>query len=87
MHLSALARGGAARDRVFASLAAAIRVGAIMLEVERAQVALERLLSVGSVRIQRHGKAVYRRTLANVTVDGRDVGAVLVERSLPRKWR
>ena len=50
---------------------------------------LERLKSegaTGTVRIERQGVDRYGRTLARVTVNGRDVGAYLVSRGLARPW-
>src|SRR5688572_18282020 len=39
---------------------------------------LRALLNTGEPRVQRRGKDRYGRTLARVTVNGRDVGAVLI---------
>lgn len=44
---------------------------------------------VGSARtvvLERKGRDKYRRTLATVKVDGHDVGKVLMEEGLARKW-
>lgn len=53
----------------------------------RAQVELERLLTNGTVRIERHGQDVYGRTLARVTVNGRDAGEWLISKGLAKPWR
>lgn len=54
---------------------------------ERAKQSLARFLAQGPVRIERQGRDRYQRTLARVTVNGRDVGAVLVGQGLARVWR
>jgi endonuclease YncB( thermonuclease family) len=54
---------------------------------ERAQAELERLLSTGTVRIERRGQDAYGRTLARVTVNGRDAGEWLIRQGLARPWR
>ncbi|NLR72888.1 thermonuclease family protein [Novosphingobium sp. ERN07] len=54
---------------------------------ERARVALERFMLRGTVRIERRGLDVYKRTLARVTVNGRDAGEWLIDQGLARPWR
>ena len=51
----------------------------------RARNALLALLQPG-YRIHRTGRDRYNRTLARVTVNGRDVGTTLVSMGLARKW-
>lgn len=53
----------------------------------RSRDALARLLKRGPVMIERQGRDVYGRTLARLTVGGRDAGEYLVERGLARWWR
>jgi endonuclease YncB( thermonuclease family) len=48
--------------------------------------ALRAFLASGPVMVHRHGKDVYGRTLARVTVNGRDAGAFLIQRGLARRW-
>ncbi|MAO03555.1 MAG: nuclease [Citromicrobium sp.] len=52
----------------------------------RARDALLAMLQ-GGYHIQRTGTDRYGRTLARLTVDGRDVGTVLVSMGLARPWR
>ena len=47
---------------------------------------LEQLLSEGTAVIERHGKGRYGRTLARITVNGRDVGQVLVSEGYARRY-
>lgn len=54
---------------------------------ERARVALHRFMLRGTVRIERRGLDVYKRTLARVTVNGRDAGEWLIGQGLARPWR
>lgn len=49
--------------------------------------ALQRFLSSGHARIERFGQDKYGRTLARITVSGKDAGAYLVEQSLARWWQ
>lgn len=49
--------------------------------------ALREFLSQGPVMVQRTGVDRYGRTLALVTVNGRDAGAYLVGHGLARWWR
>ncbi|MDP3550644.1 MAG: thermonuclease family protein [Novosphingobium sp.] len=49
--------------------------------------ALRAFLAGGRVIIQRQGKDTYGRTLARVTVNGRDAGQHLITLGLARKWR
>ena len=53
---------------------------------KRARDRLAQLLS-GSYRIERHGFDRYGRTLVSITVNGQDVGAMLVKEGLAREWR
>ena len=53
----------------------------------RSTVRLAELLRQGPVEITRSGKDRYRRTLARLTVAGRDVGAVLITEGLARPWQ
>lgn len=48
--------------------------------------ALQAFLTGGSARIQRMGPDKYGRTLARVTVNGKDVGAYLVGLGLAHWW-
>ena len=54
---------------------------------DRARIAMERFIMRGTVRIERNGHDVYGRTLARVTVDGRDAGEWLISQGLARPWR
>lgn len=49
--------------------------------------ALRAFLATGPVRIERHGHDAYGRTLARVTVNGKDAGRHLITLGLARKWR
>lgn len=49
--------------------------------------ALIAFLARGTVKIERAGVDRYGRTLASVTVNGRDAGAYLVGLRLARRWR
>ena len=49
--------------------------------------ALQGLLSSGTVAIIRQGQDAYGRTLARVSVNGRDAGQYLVRQGLARPWR
>lgn len=62
--------------------------GRCQSETMRANRARDRLaeLIAGGFHIQRTGTDRYRRTLARVTVNGRDVGAVMVQEGLARRW-
>jgi len=53
---------------------------------ERAKVRLQQLLSDGEIAIQRTGVDRYKRTLAVVRVNGRDVGEVLIREGFARRW-
>ena len=53
---------------------------------ERSRDALEAFLAQGTVKVQRSGVDRYGRTLARVTVDGKDAGAYLVSKGLARWW-
>lgn len=55
-------------------------------KAERSKAALGRFLTTGSVRIERVGRDVYGRTLARVSVNGRDAGDWLIARGLARPW-
>ena len=54
---------------------------------DRARAALERFLATGPVGIERRAHDVYGRTLARVTVNGRDAGEWLISQGLARPWR
>jgi len=47
---------------------------------------LAELLQSGKVRVTAHGRDKYRRTLAVISVRGRDVGDTLVAEGLARTW-
>ncbi len=48
---------------------------------------LEELLSIGEVKVLESGRLdKYGRTLANVTIDGRDVGDILIDEGLARPY-
>ena len=49
--------------------------------------ALIAFLSKGTVMVRRTGTDRYGRTLARVTVNGRDAGTYLVSQGLARRWR
>lgn len=49
--------------------------------------ALAAFLAGGKVRIAREGTDRYGRTLARLTVNGKDAGRYLVARGLARPWR
>mgnify|MGYP000152006142 CR=1 FL=1 len=53
----------------------------------RSRDALRAFLAIGPVVIQRQGVDRYGRTLALVTVNGRDAGQALVANGLARIWR
>lgn len=55
-------------------------------KAERARAALAWFITRGTVRIERQGIDVYGRTLARVTVNGRDAGAWLIGQGLARPW-
>ena len=52
----------------------------------RASARLVELLNMDSIRIERHGKDRFGRTLAIVSVGGDDVGDILVAEGLARYW-
>ncbi|MFN3425746.1 MAG: thermonuclease family protein [Novosphingobium meiothermophilum] len=54
---------------------------------EQARAALAQFLMRGPVQIERRGLDAYGRTLARVTVNGRDAGEWLISRGLARPWR
>lgn len=54
---------------------------------QRARAALAAFLRSGPVRIQRTGLDRYGRTLARLTVNGKDAGQMLIARGLARGWR
>lgn len=54
---------------------------------EAARKALTAFLASGPVLVQRVGVDRYRRTLARVSVNGRDAGAMLIGLGLARGWR
>lgn len=53
----------------------------------RARDALRAFLATGPIQVQRLGPDRYGRTLARVTVNGRDAGEYLVRLGLARWWR
>lgn len=53
---------------------------------EAATTRLVTLLARGTLTVQRHGIDRYGRTLAVVSIGGRDVGGVLVAEGLARRW-
>ncbi|MFN3469787.1 MAG: thermonuclease family protein [Novosphingobium sp.] len=54
---------------------------------DEARTALARFIAGGTVQIERRGLDAYGRTLARVTVNGRDAGDRLISRGLARPWR
>lgn len=54
---------------------------------ERAKQALSAFLIRGAVNVERIGQDQYGRTLARVTVNGKDAGAFLVRQGLARAWQ
>jgi endonuclease YncB( thermonuclease family) len=54
---------------------------------DRSRVVLERFLRSGPVRIDRHGRDRYGRTLAHLTVRGRDAGEYLIAQGVARPYR
>ncbi|MES2302918.1 MAG: thermonuclease family protein [Pseudomonadota bacterium] len=54
---------------------------------EQSRAALTRFMGKGTVRIQRQGTDHYGRTLARVTVNGKDAGEWLISQGLARPWR
>lgn len=63
--------------------------GACGSERERARLAtlrLAELLAAGPMRVERQGLDRYGRTLAEIAVDGADVGRALVSEGLARPW-
>ena len=54
---------------------------------EQSRDALQALLASGPVRIDRQGRDAYGRTLARVSVNGRDAGSYLISLGLARQWR
>ena len=53
----------------------------------RSRDALAALLASGKVRIKRSGQDRYGRTLATISVNGRDAGEYLIAAGLARPWR
>lgn len=53
---------------------------------ERSRDALRAFLSSGDVVVHRTGRKSYDRSLATVTVNGRDAGEYLVSMGLARRW-
>jgi micrococcal nuclease len=53
----------------------------------KAKERLAGLLRAGSVDVDRDGQDRYRRTLARVSVGGRDVGSILVSEGLALPWQ
>lgn len=54
---------------------------------ERSGAALKRFLRSGPVRIERHGLDRYGRTLARLSVNGRDAAPYLMAQGLARPYR
>lgn len=54
---------------------------------DEARAALSQFIASGTVQIERRGLDAYGRTLARVTVNGRDAGDWLISRGLARPWR
>lgn len=54
---------------------------------EASRAALARFMATGTVRVERRGIDRYKRTLARVTVNGRDAGEWLISQGLARPWR
>jgi micrococcal nuclease len=54
---------------------------------EQARAILAQLIASGSPRIIRIGTDRYGRTLARITVNGRDAGATLIALGLARRWQ
>ncbi len=54
---------------------------------EQARAALARFIAGGPVQIERRGLDAYGRTLARVTVNGKDAGKWMISQGLARKWR
>ena len=54
---------------------------------EQARAALAQFLVRGPVKIERRGLDAYGRTLARVTVNGKDAGEWLIRQGLARPWR
>lgn len=52
----------------------------------RSKLRLAKLLRDRDVTIERRGQDVHGRTLARITVDGSDIGAILVRQGLARIW-
>lgn len=53
----------------------------------RSRDALATFLASGKAKIDRSGKDRYGRTLATISVRGRDAGEYLIEQGLARPWR
>lgn len=53
---------------------------------QRSRDALSDLLASGTVTIRRQGQDRFGRTLATLSVNGRDAGEYLVSRGLARRW-
>lgn len=54
---------------------------------EQSRDALQGFLSSGPVMIDRQGQDAYGRTLARVSVNGKDAGRYLISLGLARQWR
>lgn len=52
----------------------------------RASARLRDLLSTNAFTVQSSGQDRYGRTLATIRIDGRDVGDILIEEGLARRW-
>ncbi|WP_315922148.1 thermonuclease family protein [Mesorhizobium sp. SP-1A] len=63
--------------------------GACEDEIAVANLARDRVVELfagGHVVIERTGRDKYRRTLAQISVDGKDIGKILMEEGLARRW-
>lgn len=54
---------------------------------EQSRDAVRAIVGAGRVQIERQGVDRFGRTLATVSVNGRDVGEYLVARGLARRWQ
>lgn len=52
----------------------------------RASARLRELLNANPIRVRTFGQDRYGRTLATITIDGRDVGDILIAEGLARRW-
>ncbi len=52
----------------------------------RSRAALQSFLAGGRIEVSRHGKDKYGRTLARLTINGKDAGDYLVSQGLAKPW-